>query len=866
MIIMKKSLPLMHNSSSILSVLFIILACLSIPGCQNHKANQKTPLPTNDTIIKEDMENGNRKGKRDAWLERMHKTADGVNWKKIELENALSRQTKYSIVPVRDRSGDVEIANGKIAGKWSEKGSDNLAGNVKATIYDHETDRIFVIADGGSIFSGNRQNERWEVINQDIVFDGSFLERFDYKGEKRMIASSGAIPMFSDDNGLTWTASAGIDVDDSNARSFNCVLIGREDPYIYIQSKSDYWAPLYIYRSTNGGKSFHPIRSLGSEKTNKFWLTSPPTTNDLFLFDNIDDKRADIYQYAVNVNTFWPIVTTTDLRFSTGPTIVQSVLWEDAIQFFTYAEDDTIKVSIDTGRTWMAKGVIPEHPWSRRFFVFPSDPNHMLAGGVELFSSHDGGNLWTKVNQWWEYYDDVPNKIHADMMYFREFYQPDDDQFFTLISNHGGMSMTTDYGMSTPNIGMKGLNVSQYYSVRTDPLDPSILYAGAQDQGFQRGFLGEDDNPSDFTQLISGDYGHIVFSEMSQRLWTVYPNGSVSYYQNPQTDFGPTEWYDIESENETVWIPPMVESPATHLNEIFIAGGNINGGTGSHLIKLTYESFQIEATQFDYDFLEANLGEVTSMAFSPLDAEKIYVGTYDGGFFTSFDGGLSWTQNVLNGPGAQYLYGNDIYASHMTPGMVLYAGSGYSNAPIFISYDDGSTFEAMDGGLPPTLVIQVAANEDESMFFAATESGPYLFLKEDERWYPMSAGVAPSARFWSVEYLEGSQTARFGTYGRGAWDFQLKELTSTKDQQLEDKTWSLSPNPAVEDVMIHISAQIERFGQEHITLYTVRGEMIHHQQMTEKTQRINLDKIPPGVYFVQLNFNGKTGIKKLIKQ
>lgn len=824
------------------------------------------PPPTNGTLIKEDMEDGNRRGKKEAWFDGMHKTADGVNWKKVELENALNRQARFSTIKGNSRNGEVEIAAGKIAGTWLEKGSDNLAGNVKASIYDQETDRIYVISDGGSIFSGSRHNDRWNVVNQDIVFDGAFFELFIHKGEKRMITSSGAVPMFSDDFGLTWTPSSGINVENSYARSFNCVLIGAEDPYIYIQSKSDYWDPLYIYRSTNGGKSFHPIRSLGSEKTNKFWLTSPPSTDELFLFDNIDDQRTDIYQYAVNVNTFWPIVTTTDLRFSTGPTIVQSVLLENAIHFFTYAQDDTIKVSIDTGRTWIAKGVIPEHPWSRRFFVFPSDPNHMLAGGVELFSSHDGGDHWTRISHWWEYYDDIPNKIHADMMYFREFYQPDEDQFFTLISNHGGMSMTTDYGVSIPNIGMKGLNVSQYYSVRTDPIDQSILYAGAQDQGFQRAFLGEGDLPADFTQLISGDYGHIVFSEMGQRLWTVYPNGSVSYYHNPQTDSGPTEWFDIESENETVWIPPMIESPATHLNEIYIAGGNVNGGSGSHLIKLTYDAFRIEATQFDYNFLEANQGEVTSMAFSPMDPDMIYVGTYNGGFFTSYDGGMSWTENVLNGPGAQYLYGNDIYASHTTPGMVLFAGSGYSNAPIFISYDDGSTFEEMDKGLPPTLVFQVTANEDESIFFAATESGPYLFIKEDETWYPMSEAVAPSTRFWSVEYLEGIQTARFGTYGRGVWDFQLKEITAVKANRLGDDEWSLSPNPAIGEIMIRHAALIDGFKQNHISIMSTSGEKIHRQFINEKTHRIHLDKFSPGIYFVQLNIKGKTGIKKLIKQ
>jgi hypothetical protein len=74
---------------------------------------------------------------------------------KNELENALSRQNKNFVVSESDISGDFEITNGKIAGKWSEKGSDNLARNVKASIYDPGRDRIYVIADGGLIVVGD---------------------------------------------------------------------------------------------------------------------------------------------------------------------------------------------------------------------------------------------------------------------------------------------------------------------------------------------------------------------------------------------------------------------------------------------------------------------------------------------------------------------------------------------------------------------------------------------------------------------------------------------------------------------------------------------------------------------------------------
>ncbi len=839
---------------------FIFLLCVFV-ACS--KPDPLPKQPTLGTIVKSDMEENGSKDKREAWFESMHRAAPDVNWRKVELENAMTRQSERG-ARESNRDDYVEIAYGKVAGTWHERGSDNQAGSVKASTYDVETGYIYTVADGGSLFRGTPFNDRWEVVNQEFVFDGAMLEIFEFNQQKRMLASSGGVPMYSDDMGETWEISKGVAAEDAYATSYNLVCIGKVDPYMYMLTKSSYWNAISVYRSTNGGESFHPIRPLGNSDTDKFWLSNPPGTEDLYLFDRIDNTRTDIYRYAVQVNVFWPIESTTSLTFEETPTMVISRLIDSTTHFFAYATGDTVKVSSDTGKTWVSRGVIPEHPWTRRFFVFESDPEHLLAGGVELYASHDGGFSWEKLNHWWEYYDDVPNKIHADMMYFREFYDPQKEEYFTLISNHGGMSITRDYGQTTQNIGMAGLNVSQYYSVRTDPLDASIVYAGSQDQGFQRGFLLDESHPDNFDQLISGDYGHIVFSENGQRLWAVYPNGSVSYYHNPHTDPGPQTWYELESENETVWIPPLVQSPFGELNEIYMAGGNAEGGPGSHLIKLTWDNFSIEAEQFPYDFLAERQGEVSAIAFSPHDPEIIYVGTTGGGFFTSMDGGQTWETQDFIGPGAQYLYGNHIYASRLTPGMLLYAGSGYSNSPVWLSIDHGQSFVPMNEGLPPTLVFEVAANADETAYFAATESGPYIYIVEDQSWYPMSGGIAPSTRYWSVEYLENQDRVRFGTYGRGIWDFQVTVVTSTSQVSGPDADFIVYPNPATHAVRISIP-DIEPTRKCSVSIFTIRGELVLSLNGHQVAHDIDLSGIQPGMYLLQLDRDGQQSTRKFLK-
>jgi hypothetical protein len=107
--------------------------------------------------------------------------------------------------------------------------------------------------------------------------------------------------------------------------------------------------------------------------------------------------------------------------------------------------------------------------------------------------------------------------------------------------------------------------------------------------------------------------------------------------------------------------------------------------------------------------------------------------------------------------------------------MVIIGGSGYSNPPVYISYDHGETFTSLNEGLPNTLVFELAGTPDDAYFFAATEVGPYVYIVEDETWIDLAGISAPDQTYWSVEYIPELHTARFGTYGRGIWDFIMDD-------------------------------------------------------------------------------------------
>ena len=91
-------------------------------------------------IVSEESDNYIR---RQEWIEAMHKTAPGVDWREMDQQ---TRQEMYEQkLPAlqeagregQEKSGVIEsIANGYLTGQWIEKGSSNMAGRVHCVDID----------------------------------------------------------------------------------------------------------------------------------------------------------------------------------------------------------------------------------------------------------------------------------------------------------------------------------------------------------------------------------------------------------------------------------------------------------------------------------------------------------------------------------------------------------------------------------------------------------------------------------------------------------------------------------------------------------------------------------------------------------
>lgn len=78
----------------------------------------------------------------------------------------------------------------------------------------------------------------------------------------------------------------------------------------------------------------------------------------------------------------------------------------------------------------------------------------------------------------------------------------------------------------------------------------------------------------------------------------------------------------------------------------------------------------------------------------------------------------------------------------------------------------------------------------------------------DTVWKYLGGTIAPDQTYWSVEFIDRTQTARFATYGRGIWDFKLGDPRSGISL-VENNIYHnvlVFPNPASDYINVQFDA------------------------------------------------------------
>ena len=744
----------MTTQQRISSGLIVLLSCFSCAAGEEVAAEKTAtaipmPPPTEHRLDL-DYEKRN-KSARKQWQAAMHRTAPGVDWKAIEKQNGLAAMSR------RNTPGGQRALP---PGQWRELGSRNQAGRMHSSVLVRGT-TLYSGSNLGGVWVGARNGTNWTPLGDNLWGGGKIITVVPGATQSQDVilrSLSGELHR-SDDQGATWDkvtnglssiGSLGSLITMDNG---DVLLMGR-DGSVSIGG----WG---IYASQDAGLSFSLRYDLGTGGRAQLWKHRTQAGVVLVLQSDQLSVSNDNGHTVQSMGTAMPVsLSSPKLRASeaTNPPTVY-VIGKNG-------NDTELWRTVDGGMTWDMRRTIINY-WGP-CQVSISDPDMVAWGEVDCFVTYNGGTSAHRVNNWYDYYSNPAGMLHADIQGLNCFSDPNSPSGEVwYIGTDGGVYESLDQLNTVNNLSLSDLGVSQYYTTLTSLRRPELVVAGSQDQGWQRAELGAPPigggSWADFDQLISGDYGHASSANGTHDLvFSPYPGFLLIYEgeDNPNLIGTP----NFPSGSNPLWLPPVVADP-DDMNRAFLCA------------KDAIWSCKRQGSSWNWSvYSTSTFGgrRLSALRFSPLNSQLAWAATTDGTLWYSTDHAKNWSQSLTVGPGSHDFYGTAIWASRLDPNEVWVGGSGYSNSPVWRSTDGGLSFQPASAGLPPTLIYSLCESPDQTgRMFAGSVTNAWTWDPATATWEDLTLSGAPLTNYWSVESVRETNTVRFGTYGRGIWDYEL---------------------------------------------------------------------------------------------
>jgi Secretion system C-terminal sorting domain len=819
-------------------------------SCQACHSNSLHPAPTEVVAHMGECE-GQREA-REEWINSLHKCPPELDWRQIEAANrrALSLE----------RFANQQL--GHRTDQWDEIGSANQAGRTHSAYPSTSGDDLYVGSNLGGVWRGTHDGTHWEALSDGLGLGSHELVIVppgEGPNEPETIITATARTIFASyDHGVTWQVPEGFGYD--NIEESIRILHDPSNPrtVYYITKGTHYYSGggsvlgNIVYRSVDGGQSFVSCHQASPPYACDAWIDRV-SGGDLYLLHG-----GRLYFSRNQGDNFLTAGTLPDGR----PTEAVLAGSEDGAPTFygafRYSGVWKLYRSIDGGASWTYRYEINDF-W-KTLCASITNRNLVFFAGVECYRSQDGGGSFSKINNWGEYYDDPENKLHADFPGIDVHLVNGSEKIY--FNTDGGTYISHDGGLSVQNLSLYGLGISQYYGIFTSRNHPYLIGAGAQDQGFQQSVVlsKQRDEYLEFNQIISGDYAHLTSSERNHDwLYSVYPG----FILMQRYEDAPEDLYFIDfPETDHSWLPFILADP--HDPEILYF-------CGEHIWK--YErygsGYSYSLSEMPQDF---GIGFLTALGISPVDDDNWYAATNNGNCWYSHDGGVTWHQSG-HGPLAHYFHGTAIAVSPTDRNVAYLGGSGYAGHAVWSTSNGGSTWEAMGDGLPSTTVLGLTIDGDSGIPYAATDAGPYGYNFDTSRWESLVGTEAPLTTYWCVEWVPEIDVIRFGTYGRGIWDYSPLATQGVAEEgvsQLNNQILSMqiAPNPATVNLAVRFNLHSE--DETSLELFDVSGRCLVKTaggKISAGNHEISIDlsdrHLEPGFYFARLTSGDGALVRKV---
>lgn len=401
--------------------------------------------------------------------------------------------------------------------------------------------------------------------------------------------------------------------------------------------------------------------------------------------------------------------------------------------------------STDGGASWTLMNntikYITQDFYANAVTVSPANPDYVIVGGLDIYTSDDGGNTLTQRTDWTT--TDPAKFAHADI--------------HALVYNgtvlysctDGGIFLSSDDGVTWKDLN-RTLGTLQYQGADYEPANVNTISGGMQDNGKSKTVNGG----TTTEQVWGGDGGYTLIDPIQpQYYYSQYVNGSIER----STDYG-LHYTEIAPKGTGgLFYNPFEFSPGDP--DIVVYGQND--------VWMTLDVRTADASGWFRVGEAADIGApVSAIGISASDYNKIYIGTEYGRIYVTDDAGSTWRSK---GP---FNYVSDI-AVDGTDDNIAYAVFGGAGMHVAKTTDAGVTWTNIGIGLPNAALNSIVLRQNSPrMIIVGGDVGVYYSTNEGANWNALKNGL-PIAAIFDMKYKEGPKRLLAATHGRGCWMLNL---------------------------------------------------------------------------------------------
>ena len=429
--------------------------------------------------------------------------------------------------------------------------------------------------------------------------------------------------------------------------------------------------------------------------------------------------------------------------------------------------------SEDAGETW-TPATIDERPGARIgggdlpvLRIDPQDPKIVYAASVVCWKSSDGGKTW-----------DGWRGAPGGDDYQNVWINPNDSKIILLASDqgaivtvNGGASWSSWYNQST----------AQLYHVSADNAFPYRLYSGQQESG-SVGIASRGPDGAvtfrDWHPVGAQEYGYVVADPLDPDI--IYGGKLTRYDRRTGQAQSILPEPFLTDEFRMIRTMPILFSPLDP-KVLFFATNHLwqTRDGGQHWTQLspdlTRQTFEVPASVGKFrdrpTAQPRQRGVIYAVAPSPLDKNRIWVGTDDGLIHLTNDGGKTWADVTPRQLGPWWKV-SVMDASHFNEDTAYAAVNTIRlddlRPHIYRTSDAGRTWREMGQGIPPNENVNTVREDPQrrGLLFAGTERAVYVSFDDGANWSSLRLNLpATSVR----DLIVKDDDLAIATHGRGFW-------------------------------------------------------------------------------------------------